>query len=192
VTQRHLLPDDESTVVGACAPAEAVREQGGGRKVPRSIANVRVESSVANKIDPFGQTWRKSRPMGNRRLPIGGHQPRSQKAGHHPKGVARPISDRNLTFAYELETWRLAGCRHDQQQALLRWRDLERIHVPFDCLQRSLGHGRICCVRRRRRRRRRIWRGASVARPPFYGKGGTSIAPFRAAMITFFTSSFST
>jgi transposase-like protein len=34
--------------------------------------------------------------MGNRRLPIDGHQPRSQKAGHHPKGVSRPISDRNL------------------------------------------------------------------------------------------------
>ena len=117
-----------------------------GASVPRSIPNVRVESSVANKIDPLGQTWRKSRPMGNRRLPIDGHQPRSQKARHHPKGVARPISGRNLTFAYELETWRLAGCRHDQQQALLRWWDLERIHVPFDCLQRSLVHGRICCV----------------------------------------------
>jgi hypothetical protein len=35
-------------------------------------------------------------------------------------------------------------------------------------------------------------RGASVPRPNFYGKGGTSIAPFRAAVITFFTSSFST
>jgi hypothetical protein len=112
--------------------------------VPRSVPNVRVESSVANKIDPCGQTWRKSRPISNRRLPIG--QPRSEKAGYHQKGVARPISDRNLTFAYELETGWLAGCRHDQQQALLRWRDLKRIDVPFDCLQRSLGHGRICCV----------------------------------------------
>jgi hypothetical protein len=77
-----------------------------------------------------------------------GHQPRSQKTGHHPKGVARPKSDRNLTFAYELETWWLAGCRHDQQQALIRWRDSKRISVPFDCLQRSLVHARICCVRR--------------------------------------------
>jgi hypothetical protein len=25
---------------------------------------------------------------------------------------------------------------------------LKRINVPFDCLQRLLGHGRICCVRR--------------------------------------------
>jgi hypothetical protein len=65
--------------------------------------------------------------MGNRRLPIGRHQPRSQKAGHHPKGITRPISERNLTFAYELEAWWLAGCRHDQQQALSRWRDSRRI-----------------------------------------------------------------
>ena len=35
-------------------------------------------------------------------------------------------------------------------------------------------------------------RGALVPRHHFYGKGGTSIAPFRAATITFFTSSFST
>src|ERR1700746_1952032 len=72
--------------------------------------------------------------MGNRRLPIGRHQPRSQKAGHHPKGITRPISERNLTFAYELETWWLAGCRHDQLQALLRWSDLKGISVPLDCL----------------------------------------------------------
>jgi hypothetical protein len=40
--------------------------------------------------------------------------------------------------------------------------------------------------------RRHVRRGASVPRHHFYGKGGTSIAPFRAATITFFTSSFST
>lgn len=104
----------------------------GWASVPRSIPNVRVESSVANEIDRLGQTRRKSRPMGDRRLPIG--QPRSQKAGYHPKGVAGPISDRNLTFADQLEAWRLAGCRQDQQQALVCWWDLKRIGVPFDCL----------------------------------------------------------
>jgi hypothetical protein len=26
---------------------------------------------------------------------------------------------------------------------------LKRVNVPFDCLQRLLGHGRICCVGRR-------------------------------------------
>ena len=45
--------------------------------VGRPIPHVRVESSIANKIDPLGQTWRQPRPMGNRRLPIKGHQPRS-------------------------------------------------------------------------------------------------------------------
>ena len=114
----------------------------GGASVPRSIGNVRLESSVVNKGDPLGQTWRKPSPMGNHRLPIGRHQPRAQKAGHHSKGVTRPIPERNLTFAYELETWWLAGCRHDQQQALSRWRDSKRISVPIDCLQCSLGHGR--------------------------------------------------
>ena len=78
--------------------------------------------------------------MGNRRSPIQRRSP----AGHQLKGITRPIPDHNLTLGYELETWRLAGCRHDQQQALLRWWDLKRISVPFDCLQRSLGHGRIC------------------------------------------------
>jgi hypothetical protein len=108
---------------------------------PRSIRD--VESSVVNKVDPLGQTWRKSRPMGNGRLPIGRHQPRSQKAGHHPEGIPRPISERNLTFAYELEAWWMSGCRHGQQQALSRWRDSKRIRVPIECLQRSLGHGRM-------------------------------------------------
>jgi hypothetical protein len=62
-------------------------------------------------------------------------------------------SDRNLTFAYELEAWWLAGCRHDQQQALSRWRDSKRMRVPIDCLQCSLGHGRIAA-----------WGGASAPR----------------------------
>ena len=81
--------------------------------------------------------------MGNRRLPTIRHQPRSQKAGHHPKGFARPISERNLIFSYELETWWLAGCRHDQQQALSRRRGSKWICVPIDCLQRLLGHGHL-------------------------------------------------
>jgi hypothetical protein len=42
--------------------------------------------------------------------PNGAPPAASPIAGHQPKGVARPISDRNLTLAYELETWRLAGC----------------------------------------------------------------------------------
>ena len=118
------------------------RDSGGSNgSVPRSIPD--VESSVVNKVDPLGQTWRKSRPIGNGRLPIGRYQPRSQKAGHHPEGIPRPISERNLTFAYELEAWRMAGCRHGQQQALSRWRGSKRIRVPIDCLQRSLGHGRM-------------------------------------------------
>src|SRR5215471_1412717 len=83
--------------------------------------------------------------MGNHRLPIAGHQPRSQKAGRHPKGVARPISECNLALAYEPETWRPAGCRHDQQQTLLRWWDFKWISAPFDCLQRSLGHWLPLC-----------------------------------------------
>jgi hypothetical protein len=121
--------------------ALSTSSSGSNGSVPRSIPD--VESSVVNKVDPLGQTWRKSRPMGNGRLPIGRHQPRSQKAGHHPEGIPRPISERNLTFAYELEAWWMAGCRHGQQQALSRWRDSKRIRVPIDCLQRSLGHGRM-------------------------------------------------
>jgi len=39
----------------------------------------------------------------------------------------------------------LAGRRYHQQQALLRRWDLKRINVPFDCLQRSLRHGRVRC-----------------------------------------------
>jgi hypothetical protein len=139
------LPDRLLLLLAAQRDIAVLGRREGGRRgasVPRSIANVRLESSIVNKVDPLGQTWRKSRPMGNRRLPIDGHQPRSQKAGHHPKGVSRPISDRNLTFAYELEAWWLAGCRHDQQQALSRWRDSRWINVPIDCLQRSLSHGR--------------------------------------------------
>ena len=112
-----------------------------GVSVPRLIPNVRVESSLVNEIDALGQMWRKPSPMGNRRSPIQRRSP----TGHQLKGITRPIPDHNITLA---ETWRLAGCRHDQQQALLRWWDLKRINVPFHCLQRSLGYGRICCVGR--------------------------------------------
>ena len=117
---------------------------GCGASVPHSIASVRFEFSLVNEIDALGQTWRKPSPMGNPQSPIQRRSP----TGHQLKGITRPIPDRNLTFACELETWRLAGCRPDQQQALLRRWDLKRISVPFHCLQRSLGYGRICCVGR--------------------------------------------